>query len=228
VGVRQLEEHGMSNYDNFVSDFPGRCLDLLHAFERGARFRKREVTMMLSVATPSIIIPYERLRGPESDRPGHPLRDWNRYHTAKATLDDLLQKPFIGSALWPQSSPGSWCCGGPLADVSGEPDSWQELQANKHVSKDKKAGTVLKHVRNALAHGNIFTRGRPEIERLVLLSQVGEVFKFNFISVSPADFRAFLEHWLSFLRNLPMPTFVIPESPLWESAMSSEIAAQAR
>lgn len=125
----------MSNYDNFVSDFPRRCLELLRGFEKSRDFQKREVTLMLSLATSSIIIPYERLRGSESNHLGHPSRDWEKYPPVKESLDDLLQQPFIESALWPQSSPGSWRCGGPLAEVASEPDTWGELKEPKQVSK---------------------------------------------------------------------------------------------
>jgi len=53
----------MSNYNNFVSDFPGRCAELLKEYERSARLRKREVTLMLCIAMPSIVVPLERLKG---------------------------------------------------------------------------------------------------------------------------------------------------------------------
>lgn len=49
----------MSVYKNFVSDFPARCAELLGDFERSRRFRKREVTLMLCVAMPSIVVPLE-------------------------------------------------------------------------------------------------------------------------------------------------------------------------
>lgn len=68
------------------------------------------------------------------------------------------------------------------------------------------------HIRNALAHGNIFTRGNPEIEQIILLSEraVG-TNKFNFLAVAPADFRLFLKNWLEFLRDLDLPEDVVSE-----------------
>lgn len=204
----------MSNYDDFVSDFPGRCAELLDELEPAARVRKREVTLMLSVAASSILIPLERLAGPESDPKlgqGHPSRDWETFGDAKAALDDLLAKAFIGSALWPPSSAGSWSFD-KLADVSETPDSWAELRKPKPLGSKKKAKTVVWHIRKALAHGNIFTRGRPHIDQIILLSQVAEaVYKFNYLAVSPADFRAFLQKWLEFLQGLRLPVEVVPE-----------------
>jgi hypothetical protein len=205
----------MSNFDNFVSDFPGRCAELFRDFEAAARLRKREVTLLLSVAAPSIVIPLERLAGPKHGPtgawPGHPSRDWQRFQEAKAKLDVLLDQPFLGSALWPESSASSWSFD-ELADVSRDPDFWPELQQPKPVGPNKKAKTVVWHVRKALAHGNIFTRGRPDIEQIILLSQVAQnVYKFSFLAVAPADFRGFLRNWLDFLRELRLPTEVVPE-----------------
>src|SRR5438093_5745376 len=110
----------MSNYKNFVSDFPDRCADLLRNFSASARHRNREVTLMLSIATSSIIVPLERLDGPKNGPkgywPGHPSHDWERFQAAKASLDELLDKPFIGSPLWPKPLVNSWFSND-LADV---------------------------------------------------------------------------------------------------------------
>ena len=54
----------MSEYRDFVSDFPSRCAELLSSFEQQARHRRREVTLMLCVAAPTIIVPLERLKSP--------------------------------------------------------------------------------------------------------------------------------------------------------------------
>jgi hypothetical protein len=211
----------MSNYSNFVSDFPERCAELLGQFEKLAQLRRREVTLMLCIATPSIVVPLERLAGPrskpEGEQPGHPSRDWEKFVQAKSDLDRLFILPFKGSRLWPDVSASSWSFG-KLSDVSGEPDSWGELSAPKRLGPDKKAKAVLLHMRHALAHGNIFTRGRPEIEQIILLSQrAPNVNKFNFLAVAPADFRIFLQNWMEFLRDLKLPVDVV--------SMSAETAA---
>jgi hypothetical protein len=205
----------MSNYKNLVSDFPARCADLLGDFERTARLRKREVTLMLCVAMSSVVIPLERLKGPRStskgEDPGHPSRDWERFDQARSRLDRLFEQPFRGSPLWPNIASSSWSFD-ELSDVSNGPDSWAELGKPKPLGPDRRARTVLLHIRNALAHGNIFTRGNPEIEQIILLSEraVG-TSKFNFIAVAPADFRLFLKNWLEFLRDLELPEDLVSE-----------------
>jgi hypothetical protein len=206
----------MSAYKNFVSDFPARCAELLEDFERPARLRKREVTLMLCVAMPSIVVPLERLKEPGStpkgEDIGHPSRDWERFDQAKSSLDRLFEKPFRGSPLWPDSASTSWFFD-ELSDVSNGPDSWPELGTPKPLGPDRKAKAVLLHIRHALAHGNIFIRGNPEIEQIILLSKrAGGTDKFNFLAVGPADFRRFLKNWLEFLRELELPEDVVSEA----------------
>jgi hypothetical protein len=205
----------MSSYKNFVSDFPARCGALLGDFERPARLRKREVTLMLCVAMPSIVVPLERLAGPrwgpEGANPGHPSRDWERFEQAKSSLETLFESAFRGSPIWPDAASRSWRFG-ELSDVSNGPDSWTELHTPKPLGSDRKAKTVLLHIRNALAHGNIFTRGNPEIEQIILLSRPRGADRFRFLAVAPADFRAFLKYWLEFLGELELPEDVIAEN----------------
>lgn len=203
----------MSSYDNFVSDFPGRCAELLR-FERTARLIKREVTLMLCVAMPSIVVPLERLAGPRpnNESQGHPSRDWERFDQAKSGLDRLFEQAFRGSSLWPHPGSSSWFFG-ELSEVLNGPDSWVELTEPKPLGPDKKTKTVLMHIRNALAHGNIFTRGNPEIEQIILLSKPVDADRFRFLAVAPADFREFLRHWLHFLRELELPDDLVSERP---------------
>lgn len=203
----------MSSYNNFVSDFPGRCAALLKECEGTARLRNREVTLMLCIAMPSIVVPLERLKGPKAGsngaRPGHPSADWQRFEQAKASLDQLFEQRFRGSPLWPDADSNSWSFG-PVSDVSIAPDSWAELIRPQALGPDKLAKTVLDHVRNALAHGNVFTRGNPEIEQIILLSERAlGTNKFNFLAIGPADFSTFLHNWLEFLREINLPVGVV-------------------
>lgn len=157
----------------------------------------------------------ERTRGPGSgknaDWQGHPSNDWKKYEQAALTLEQLKEQPFVGSRLWPGSNPESWAFG-ELEDVTSDPDAWPELSIPKPLSATKQAGTVLKHVRNALAHGNIFTRGQREIEVIVFVAQKSPcVYKFNYLAVSPADFRKFFDNWLNFVRELRLPRSIFPD-----------------
>ena len=207
----------MSEYRDLVSDFPTRCDSLLHLFEKQARRQRLEITLMLCIAAPSIIVPFERLQSPKprpdgSKSLGHPSRDWTRFLQAKSAFDNLCAQRFLGSPLWPNATAGSWHFD-ELSDVSGDPDGWRELRTPKPLGRNRTINRVLKHVRNALAHGNIFTRGGDEITQLLFVSKPDQnIEKFWFLAASPDDFRIFLKNWLDFLRTVNLPTGVVPES----------------
>ena len=62
----------MGAYANFVQDFPKRCNILLNDFHTLAKYRDKEVTLMLSLAATGLIFPHERLKTgsthPSSDK----------------------------------------------------------------------------------------------------------------------------------------------------------------
>jgi hypothetical protein len=139
---------------------------------------------------------------------GHPSWDWKRFEAAKSSMDDLVERTFLNSPLWPNSSANSWCFGN-ISNVSDTPDTWSELSAPKPLSPNKKIRSVLTHLRNALAHGNIFTRGSTSIEQIILLSRPAEEHMYCFLAVAPDDFLLFLKNWLGFLRDIELPDEVI-------------------
>jgi hypothetical protein len=142
---------------------------------------------------------------------GHPSQDWKRFEQAKFSLDQLFEKPFRGSPLWPNAESRSWFFGD-LADASGDPDSWAELSKPKPLGPNKTVKAVLLHIRHALAHGNIFTGGNQHIAQIILLSaRAAGASNFNFLAVAPADFRHFLKNWLEFLRELRLPDDVVAQ-----------------
>lgn len=204
----------MSNYKNFVSDFPARCAELLAEFEPTAQSWKREVTRMLCVAMPSIVVPLERLGLPKqtenSDTCAHPSQDSKKFEKAKSQFDCLLKQPFRESILCLESESKPWYFG-ELSDESKDPDDWPELKKPNRLGTEKEASTVLKHIRNALAHGNIFTRGHPDIEQIIFLSKPTKANRFCFLAVEPEHFRDFLKNWLEFLKELDLSEVGVSE-----------------
>jgi hypothetical protein len=199
----------MTAFRNFVSDFPERCGELLDQFDIGTRLVRREVTFLLCIATSAIAVPYERLR-PRTKNWEHPLRDREQYLEAAGKFEEMLNSPFLGSRLW-AAPVGSWCYG-PLRSVDGEPDSWMELLEPFPLSTDTTVDSVVRHLRNALTHGNIFTTGQPDIDRLVLLSKPDvRQPDYNYLIVSPSDLRGFLVKWVRVLTELHIPEGLIPE-----------------
>jgi len=207
----------MSNYTNFIKDFPNRCLDILSKYESMARIENREVTLLLGIATAGLIIPFERLR-PPTDNLTHPGKDRQNCQAATDEFERTLKLPFLGSSLW-SGDPAAWTFAKDVEQIETEPDCWDELKNKKPLSKEKKIGSVTKHIRNALAHGNLFTIGNP-IQLIIFLSRCcvyvgGESVptdKFAMLATAPNDFLKFLMNWLTFLSSLPMPTIVMQES----------------
>jgi hypothetical protein len=79
------------------------------------------------------------------------------------------------------------------------------------LGKKKKCTSLLKLMRNALAHGNIFTAG-DDISQLVFLSKPHPGAQaFDVLAVSPEDFRVFLVNWFQFIAQIRMPKGVYEE-----------------
>ena len=192
----------MTAYKNFVDDFPRRCQDILRFAGRRASFGGREVTLSLMVASAGLIIPYERLKPGEFD---HPSGDNINFSDAADQLRNLLKQRFLSSAVW--NAPVSTWQSGILESVLGDPDSWDGLHNRVQLRADKKVKEIIGVIRNALAHGNIFTFNNP-IDAIIFLSRVDykDVKKgYSFIYVSPGDFTMFLEKWFDFLDQLHIP-----------------------
>jgi hypothetical protein len=198
----------MSQYDALVVDFPDRASKLWPTFRAAGAVSRQEVTTFLMVASAAVAIPFERL-----SRSQHPAGDAARYLEAKAAFDTLMKERFLGSALWPSSSGEPWCYG-KLKSVDGNPGSWEELWEPRELGPDTKTETIVRHVRNALAHGNVFTFGDP-ITRIALLSQVDpEVYKFKYLVAALPHYEALLENWFAFLQacKCMLPFLPVPES----------------
>jgi hypothetical protein len=189
----------MTAYKNFIKDFPRRCRDVLDIAGKPALYRGREVTLTLMVASAGLVVPYERLK-PDGRWGAHPSGDRKTFAGAVEKLESLLGQPFISSRLWTETS-STWR-GGKLDSVTGNPDSWKGLQESQPITKEKTVGAILGVIRNALAHGNIWTLRDP-IEAIVFVKSVTDdekiISKFLFVSVAPDEFRNLLEKWLIFL-----------------------------
>ncbi|MBI5302018.1 MAG: hypothetical protein HY868_07760 [Chloroflexi bacterium] len=213
----------MSSYTNFIKDFPTRCLELFDKTFDQTRINGREVTLLLSIATVAFNIPFERLRAkPEK----HPADDVTRYPEAKKKFDKEINKSF--RCHWGQGDTWKFIEGVDGKDIRGcQVDQWARPEARESLSNKKEANSVFSHLRNALAHGSIFTypnysgtSAPPQIETIVFLRQCRErkeiekccqerdvdLDKYDVLLVSPQDFLAFLKKWVEFLNSLDLST----------------------
>lgn len=223
----------MSDYETFFQDFPNRCFDLLDPLMSVAKQKGREVTFTLAMATSAFVVPFERL----NSEPGqHLANDAVRYTEAKEVFRKTLQMRFF--EFYPDGKYKSW----KLMDAvpidtdafSSDPlGYWESLGDQRQDLDNFDTRRILKILRNALAHGNIFTlpkdrRVNKEIKTLVFVSNVTcykkavrldedkkrckcmvSTGKYDVIMVSPADFLQFLKAWVNFVKSLPTTTIQI-------------------
>jgi len=200
----------MSAYKNFVQDFPTRCKSLLDMFDSQAARGNREVTLLLAVATPSLIVPFERLH-----KEAHPSRDDQRFAEASATLGAELSSQCDASRLWQQFKESDWRYK-KLGTLRGDPDAWGLDSDTKGIGA-KQTKTILAILRNALAHGNVWTRGDP-IGTLVFVSRVcldKPEGPFHSLQCSPLVLAAFVRGWVGFLKDLNIPGDTFVETPFF-------------
>lgn len=188
----------MGAYKNFISDFPSRCNELLNTqILQG----KRDVTLMLLLASSGIIIPLERLKASE-----HISGDRETYNLASQKIDNLANTCFLGSEFWIEN-PLSWEQG-KIVNLTGRINPYELIHIAKPVTKEKKVREVINLLRNSLAHGNILTMG-GQISEIIFLKRNSDFKKtsdieYGFLIVSPNDFREFLINWFEFTKNLNM------------------------
>jgi len=199
----------MSNYKNFIQDFPERCGEILADYRSQARNNGREVTHLFAIAAAALLIPFERLRKSATGNK-HPSRDKEIYESAAGKFAKLCDKSFLNSELWNVGA-RSWKVYKIMGyEVERGPEGWLPLDGETLPDQFKVVG-VLEHIRNALAHGSIFTLPDvdDQIENIIFLSEERDKGKFtgNYISltVSPEDFTEFLMYWIRFLSQLKLP-----------------------
>jgi hypothetical protein len=196
----------MSAYDDFHKDFPKRCLKILRSTKKHDEFKQHNVTLILIVASAGLVIPFERLRPREINKE-HPIGDREKYPDDAREIDNLMSEKILTSNLG--KGVENWEHG-ITASISNPPDTWLEMGKRKTISHDKTVGGVIKTIRNALSHGNIYTLRDP-IEHIVFAEKNGDK-KYSFICVSPKDFETFMKNWFKFLVSKNISIDVAKES----------------
>ncbi len=183
---------------------------------------------MLSIAATGFTIPFERLKDPYGPNLPHPSgnSDDQRFEESKVGLDELYSKQFVGSALWSGKQPDAWYSG-KVKRVDLVPEYWEELEDGnlRALSRrnNREVRSVLDHLRNALAHGNIYTMPgeNNQIKRIIFVSEKLKRDKkgkselddkgkytredFGFLMCSPTTFYMFLQNWFGLLKTLSIP-----------------------
>ncbi len=196
----------MTAYRDYIVDLPGRCIDILEHFESDAKTQDREVTLLLMAASSAFLIPRERTqsRHPDSDSA---FFEEELLGFKKEELNTTWSK----SLLFRDT--GEWLSGFTKHFGNG-PSSWESPTISV---RKKDVSEVLAIIRNALAHGNLFTDGNPStgdppIQSLRLYSEkrkkkkcetceqpVGPVSGYKYLDIPVNGFRQFLLNWYNLL-----------------------------
>ena len=190
----------MAQYENYLDDLAERCICILQDFWPEAEKQKKEVTLLLMVATSAFVIPRERTLSGHSDSDAAFFEE-DLSGSKKRELDTTWSK----SSLFKDT--GAWKY--EFTKEFGEgPSSWPAADMN---AEKKNVSEVLAIIRNALAHGNLYTVGDP-IRFLRLYSgkrekkcekckqPVGPPSGYRYLDIPVCGFKQFLFNWLDLLR----------------------------
>jgi hypothetical protein len=190
----------------FITEFPERCELLISMLENFAREKRLLGTFSLLAAAGAFTIPFSRVA--EGD---HPLG--NKEPEIEKAIKGLKKVNFLEAPFWPKKSDIFFR----YAKVVTDPEivsNWaDELDQHPFFSKEKKdARTVLRTIRNALAHGNVAyldKNGReiPEsrVEYLGFISRHDDEVSHRVVIFSEESFIQFLKVWLAWLQTFPQP-----------------------
>ncbi len=186
----------MTEYANWTQDFPRRVMELYQSFKAEARKQNLDMTFLLTIASSVIIIPRERSSDACSNRsefkitPGlnaEHLKNELSTSIKRCTLLCDRQRTRLAEVLF--------------GEYSGDLDQWYPNRA-RSFGDQKQLGTLIKHLRNALAHGNLITRGR-NIEEIVFLSKPWhESTCWNYLVLNRDQLEDILKIWMDVLKKV--------------------------
>ncbi|QSV68799.1 MAG: hypothetical protein HEQ12_19135 [Aphanizomenon flos-aquae DEX188] len=181
----------MSSYSFFIKNFPYRCNHLLNTYYHLAKTTDTELTLMISIASSGFIIPYERLHSKGYDKIPK---------NTKKQIESFLKRDFIDFFICDKETTSSWHIGEDIIYKGGDfvKNLQPVLNDLKLVSEQHKVDYILRILRNAMAHGSIFTSGAAYIDKIYFFDER----KKAVIEVSPDDFHLFLQNWFQYLSEL--------------------------
>lgn len=200
----------MSKYQNFIKDFPNRCSQVLEVFYEQAKNLStcskindgREITLLIMVASTGFIFPYERLRLREKGKE-HVSNDRESFPVTSKSTDNLLNRKFIKSKIFKNSNE-TWSYGKFKKNSREDINEWNEVLKKEGTDKNIEGICIINTIRNALAHGSIYTLNENEnhINKIIFISEIkGSLDEYRFVKVSTEDFKKFLEEWFLFLQK---------------------------
>jgi len=192
----------MSMYEDFVRDYPARCIDVLEHFYEQAIVKDREVTLLLMATAGGFVMPYERLK--DGQKFEQPELDRTTHKEQMKRLEDELNRSIKNSTVFGEII-GKWRYG-----VPGEKHDIDNVlriaESAKPIHREKLVSTAIKIVRHSIAHGNVLAIRSPrdQIQDLVFVSRDSnrDITSAHLIVLTPGDLREFLLHWFKLLERI--------------------------
>jgi hypothetical protein len=208
----------MSSYVDIYNDYPLRCAKLWEDFNASAEAKNLEVTFMLMCAAGGFATPYEHLRiqpGQAQERQGHPAFnnfDQKKYEHSLKKVHSALNVAMAECLLF-NGLHFDRCYYGHAKAINEVRDMAECRQSGSPPLSGQSARKIVKALRNAIAHSNIFAfaGGRSEdITDLGFFSEVVDskirdkkvVIGYDVIVMPVQDFQAFLTSWFDLLRKV--------------------------
>jgi hypothetical protein len=201
----------------FAIEYPQRALELIRLFEDKARRRDLVGSFGLLAAAAVLTIPYERMKA------SHFLHDEQQDHDLAAQIKKLEKVKFLSAPFWGTEVPGEWRQSRIMESVD-RVDDWKDQEGRPSLStsantiEKRKAGEVIRVLRNALAHGNIIyldkngreIAGNP-MEYMAFLSRYEESEEerklrttYRVVVASEEGFLHLVKSWASWVSSFPL------------------------
>ncbi len=199
-------------------------MDLFSTIEQVARERDLVGSFSLIAATSVFLIPYER------------MKSRHRLHRPKteSEIDKAIRRVelqlFAEAEFWKEKRPDDWRLSRVVSNIE-QSSYWKDVDGQHPMNKNsrndiyrKDVNTVLRVIRNALAHGNILYLDENGIETsgtkmryLAFLSRYEETEEqrksgetYRIASTTEDGFLDFVKCWVRWLTELPGDVGISP------------------
>jgi hypothetical protein len=189
----------MSLYKNFPIDMPRRVMELDPEFRRIASAADLEVTYLLMKLSAAFLLPYERLEGTS----GAGRDEAQERQRIRRPLE--LDRRFLKSSY--VSDPQGWLLLN-TDDFRMGPRRWT---SERRPLDQSEVHVVLKVIRHAIAHSNLFFGGESMIQHVYLGNRLDrrDTAKYQVIQATVTELDLLVTGWLRNVQKLRTSPSVI-------------------
>ena len=200
----------MAQYESWILDFPSRVHGLYTALNCvPGSYPDRRVTRLIMALYPSMLVPLERLDlMAHANAQPHASGDAHEFHELVEQYEHLKRKRLSDWLVADVQRPNIV-----LEAVVAElpPEPWTKLAELEGCVKDCTVEDLLKTLRHALAHGNLWTMS---LNGTITDFIVGNYFKrkgkdeplrCSLIQMELSGWERVFRHWHEFLRDYEQP-----------------------